>query len=142
MSQMLLIMNLVLGGMQLTQRLEYLRMPAPVFQHLAGCFVEIFSCAGTVKTCELGLSNEVVDSMAKLVEQYNYLVVLQISMAVFLRLVKIAQETSRGIYTIAFLISKPLSSINHLSQDHLTISSLTGLIGRSQNPGRLPGVQN
>lgn len=52
-----------------TERFQRLWCPAPVLEHLAWSFAEVNDCHGTVEAGVLRFGNEVMNAVAKLVEE-------------------------------------------------------------------------
>ena len=53
------------------------RVPAPMLQHLAGCFHKVPYGAGPMETGVLGPRDQVMDTVAELMEQRDDIVMLQ-----------------------------------------------------------------
>ena len=61
----------------LTHVRENFRVPAPVFEHLAGCFDEVACCVCSVEAAVACAGDDVVDAVTELVEKRRYFVVLE-----------------------------------------------------------------
>jgi hypothetical protein len=59
----------------MTERLEERRHPTPILQHLARCFAEVVNGGGAVEERVFRLGHEVMDSVAKFMEEELDLVV-------------------------------------------------------------------
>ncbi len=76
----------------LAQPLQLRRSPAPVLQHLAGCLDKVAHDARAVEARVLRAANEIVDSVAQLVEERDNLIVLEERWLIGRRLGEVAYE--------------------------------------------------
>jgi hypothetical protein len=61
----------------LGNRLQHIREPAPILQHLAWRLIEITGRRRAMETRIAGFRNQIMDSMAQLMEQKYHMPVLQ-----------------------------------------------------------------
>lgn len=74
------------GRVVLAEGFELRGSPAPVLEHLAGCFDEIAHGAGAVETRVDGPGDEVVDTVAEFMEEGYHFVVFEEARFLFARL--------------------------------------------------------
>ena len=82
--------------------------PAPVLEHLAGCFDEVTDSVCAVEAGVGGLRDEIVDSVTKLMEEGHNLLVLEQTRLLRRWLGEVADQSSRWVASLSILIDVAL----------------------------------
>lgn len=96
------------GGVVLAQGFELRGGPAPVLQHLTGCFHKVAHGVGAVEARPDRLGDQVVDAVAQLVEERHHLVVLEQTGFLGGGLGEVAHQCRRGVSTVTVGIDEAL----------------------------------
>lgn len=96
------------SGVVLAEGLELGWGPAPVLEHLTGCFDEVPDGVGAVETGVDRLGDEVVDAVAEFVEESHDFVVLEQAGLLGSRLGEVAHQRSSRVAAVALGVDETL----------------------------------